>query len=300
VLDLIAALDRGRPERRSGQAGREEPVVLVEDAPGEPKAYAAPGLDPVAPRVAQQGGSAYLKIADGCSAPCAFCAIPLIKGPLRSRTVDEVVADARLLAERGVLELVLVAQDTTAYGRDRGEPDALPALLDALVKAVPQVPWIRLMYAYPQHISQRLIEIMRGHARIGYEILKDSPSRYLRLGASIARHHHERFDALGYPDRIGGDTIPLEARIVALVDVFDALTTDRPYKNAWTMGKALGFLRERSGTHFDPACVLAFFERLDDVRLVRKRLRDAPPREGVGPHAVSRRVLPGSFNPRLR
>ncbi len=152
----------------------------------------------------------------------------------------------------------------------------------------------------PGRLTQEEFEIMRGHARIGYEILKDSPSRYLRLGASIARHHHERYDALGYPDGIGGEAIPLEARIVALVDVFDALTTDRPYKNAWTMGKALGFLRERSGTHFDPACVLAFFERLDDVRLVRKRLRDAPPREGVGPHAVSRRVLPGSFNPRVR
>ena len=160
VLDLIAALDRGRPGSRSDSA------VLVGDAPGECTAYAAPGLDAGAPRVAQQGGSAYLKIADGCSAPCAFCAIPAIKGPLRSRTVDEVVADARLLAERGVLELVLVAQDTTAYGRDRRELDALPALLDALVEAVPQVPWIRLMYAYPQHISARLIETMARHPQV--------------------------------------------------------------------------------------------------------------------------------------
>jgi ribosomal protein S12 methylthiotransferase len=160
VLDLIAALDRGRP------ASRPDPAVLVGDVPGEHTAYAAPGLDTGAPRVAQQGGSAYLKIADGCSAPCAFCAIPSIKGPLRSRTVTDVVADARLLAERGVLELVLVAQDTTAYGRDRRELDALPALLDALVETVPQVPWIRLMYAYPQHISARLIETMARHPQV--------------------------------------------------------------------------------------------------------------------------------------
>jgi ribosomal protein S12 methylthiotransferase len=85
---------------------------------------------------------------------------------LVSRTVGEVLADARTLSERGVLELVLVAQDTTAYGRDRGERDALPALLDALVEAVPQVPWIRVMYAYPQHISARLIETMAHHPQV--------------------------------------------------------------------------------------------------------------------------------------
>jgi ribosomal protein S12 methylthiotransferase len=157
VLDLIAALDRGRPGR---------PAVMVGDASSKSAAYRTPGLDSAAPRAAQQGGSAYLKIADGCSAPCAFCAIPTIKGPLRSRTVDEVVADARGLAGRGVLELVLVAQDTTAYGRDRGERDGLPALLDALVEAVPEVPWIRLMYAYPQHISARLIETMARHPQV--------------------------------------------------------------------------------------------------------------------------------------
>jgi ribosomal protein S12 methylthiotransferase len=150
VLDLIATLDRSRPNTT-------RPAVLVGDSPG---------LDADAPRVAQQGGSAYLKIADGCSAPCAFCAIPSIKGPLRSRPVGEIVADARDLAERGVLELVLVAQDTTAYGRDRGERDGLPALLDALVEAVPQVPWVRLMYAYPQHISERTIETMACHPQV--------------------------------------------------------------------------------------------------------------------------------------
>jgi ribosomal protein S12 methylthiotransferase len=166
VLDLIAALDRGRSTTRPEQPGRVGPAVLVGDAPGASTALASPGLDAAVPRAAQQGGSAYLKIADGCSAPCAFCAIPSIKGPLRSRAVDNVVTDARALAERGVLELVLVAQDTTAFGRDRGERDALPALLDALVEAVPQVPWIRLMYAYPQHISACLIETMARHPQI--------------------------------------------------------------------------------------------------------------------------------------
>jgi ribosomal protein S12 methylthiotransferase len=80
--------------------------------------------------------------------------------------VADIVADARLLAQRGVLEIVLVAQDTTAYGRDRGEQDALPGLLDALAEAVPEMPWIRLMYAYPQHISARTIEAMVRHAQV--------------------------------------------------------------------------------------------------------------------------------------
>ena len=118
------------------------------------------------PRTAIQGPSSYLMIADGCSATCAFCAIPLIKGPLRSRSVDDILADARLLAAQNVSEIVLIAQDTTAFGRDRGESDALAVLLDALVAAVPQVPWIRVMYAFPQHISQRLIETMARYPQI--------------------------------------------------------------------------------------------------------------------------------------
>jgi ribosomal protein S12 methylthiotransferase len=124
------------------------------------------GVRETVPRVAIQGSSAYLKIADGCSAACAYCAIPLIKGPLHSRSAQDVLADARHLAQRGVQEILLIAQDTTAYGRDRGERDALPALLQALTEAVPEVPWIRLMYAYPQHITPRLIETMARQPQI--------------------------------------------------------------------------------------------------------------------------------------
>ena len=117
-------------------------------------------------RTAVQGSSAYLKIADGCSAACAYCAIPLIKGPLHSRPVSAVLADAQEMARRGVQEIILIAQDTTAYGRDRGERDALADLLEGLVAAVPEVPWIRIMYAYPQHITPRLIETMAHHPQI--------------------------------------------------------------------------------------------------------------------------------------
>ena len=110
--------------------------------------------------------TAYLSVADGCDASCAFCAIPRIKGPLRSRPVADILDEARYLVEHGAKELIIVAQDTTAYGHDRGEKDALPDLLRGILRAVPELSWLRLMYAYPQHITHRLIETMAGESRI--------------------------------------------------------------------------------------------------------------------------------------
>jgi len=113
-----------------------------------------------------QGPSAYLKIADGCSAPCAFCAIPLIKGPQRSKEPAAILEEARQLVAQGVQEIILIAQDTTAYGRDLGKKDALPPLMASILEAVPQLPWLRLMYTYPQHITPRLIEMMASHPQV--------------------------------------------------------------------------------------------------------------------------------------
>jgi len=113
-----------------------------------------------------RGPSAYLKIADGCSAPCAFCAIPLIKGPQRSKPRAAILEEARQLVAQGVQEIILIAQDTTAYARDLGEKDALPDLLESILEAVPQLPWLRLMYAYPQHVTPRLIETMAAHPQV--------------------------------------------------------------------------------------------------------------------------------------
>lgn len=112
------------------------------------------------PRQAVLGGAAYLKIADGCDAACAFCAIPLIKGPQRSKSLADVLREAKELAAQGVREVVLIAQDTTAYGRDRSDGDALPGLLQALSREVPSLDWLRILYAYPQHITPRLVETM--------------------------------------------------------------------------------------------------------------------------------------------
>jgi ribosomal protein S12 methylthiotransferase len=117
-------------------------------------------------RVAVQGASAYLKIADGCRRPCAFCAIPGIKGTAVSRPADRILDEARALRDRGVKELILIAQDTTDYGHDLGIKDGLAALLEQLVDAVPDVPWLRVMYAYPGYVTDRLIAVMAEHGQI--------------------------------------------------------------------------------------------------------------------------------------
>jgi ribosomal protein S12 methylthiotransferase len=219
ILTLVEQLD----ERRA-RGIAQEPICHLPETP-----VAGQEVTGV-PRVAVQGASAYLKLADGCRRSCAFCAIPLIKGPAVSRPPEAILADAAWLAGRGVLEIILIAQDTTDYGRDLGmragpalsaaegpalsaalslskgkaegpalstaegpalstaEGPALSAalslskgkaegpalstaeglteLLERLVTAVPQVAWIRLMYAYPDRVTERLIETMARHPQI--------------------------------------------------------------------------------------------------------------------------------------
>lgn len=99
------------------------------------------------------------------------------------------------------------------------------------------------------------LKTMRKHPQIGYEILQDSPSKYLQKGGEIALAHHEKFDGTGYPFGLKGQQIPLSARIVAIADVFDALTSARPYKEAWSLAQAFDYLLEQSGKHFDPELV---------------------------------------------
>jgi ribosomal protein S12 methylthiotransferase len=130
-------------------------------------------------RVSVAGASAYIKVADGCRRPCAFCAIPLIKGTAVSRPVESIINEARQLRDAGVRELVLIAQDTTDYGHDLGIKDGLAFLLEQLVdKVCNEAPhpnpspngrgtkgeggldWIRIMYAYPGYVTDRLIEVM--------------------------------------------------------------------------------------------------------------------------------------------
>ncbi|MGD8967556.1 MAG: 30S ribosomal protein S12 methylthiotransferase RimO [Anaerolineae bacterium] len=155
ILDLVEQFEeRGEPPRPS------QPICHMPAVPSV--AQDTRGVV----RAAMQGASAYLKLADGCRRSCAFCAIPLIKGPAVSRPPEAVLADARRLADLGVQEIILIAQDTTDYGHDLGMEDGLAYLLDQLVAGVPRVPWIRLMYAYPGRITDHLIETMARQSRI--------------------------------------------------------------------------------------------------------------------------------------
>ena len=114
------------------------------------------------------------------------------------------------------------------------------------------------------------LKAMRKHPLIGYEILQDSPSKYLQKGSEIALAHHERFDGTGYPYSLKGQDIPLSARIVAVADVFDALTSIRPYKEAWSIDQALDYIREESGKHFDPTLVTAILSMRDSLEKIQQ------------------------------
>jgi putative two-component system response regulator len=112
---------------------------------------------------------------------------------------------------------------------------------------------------------------MNEHTAIGAAILSDSKCRLMKLAAEIAEAHHERWNGTGYPHGLAGDAIPLSGRIAAVADVFDALTTERPYKSAWTIDQAFDYLDEKAGVEFDAACVAA-------LKSARDRIA-APPRD---------------------
>jgi two-component system response regulator RpfG len=115
---------------------------------------------------------------------------------------------------------------------------------------------------------------MRRHPVIGHEILKGSASKYVRMGALIALGHHEKYDGAGYPNGLVGDHIPLCARIVAVADVYDALTSQRPYKKAWPSEKAYEYLAAQRGKHFDPRLVDAFAGVQREILEVQNEWRD--------------------------
>ncbi|MEZ4833064.1 MAG: 30S ribosomal protein S12 methylthiotransferase RimO [Caldilineaceae bacterium] len=155
VVDLVDQI-------RSGRTGKKRALQRY-SLLGDPDAV----FDNAVPRPPVAAGSAYLKISDGCTAPCAFCTIPSFKGKLKSRPLDAIVDEAQALVRAGARELVIVAQDTTDYGRDFGDPNSLPRLLSAICNRTgPDLRWLRLMYAYPGHVSDELIEVMAREDKI--------------------------------------------------------------------------------------------------------------------------------------
>ncbi len=118
--------------------------------------------------------------------------------------------------------------------------------------------------------------IMQTHVDIGVEILTGSDSSLMNMAAEVAQNHHEKWDGSGYPRAIAGEDIPFTGRIVAVADVFDALTTERPYKKAWSVEDAIEFLKEQRGQHFEEKLVDLFIEILPDILNVRDQYSEQP------------------------
>ena len=114
---------------------------------------------------------------------------------------------------------------------------------------------------------------MQKHTNIGSGILKGKDNKYLLAGEKIANSHHEKYDGSGYPNGLEGEDIPLYGRIVAIADVFDALTTVRPYKKAWPFEDALNYIIENKAQHFDPKLVDIFVKYIDDVKIIYQQFR---------------------------
>ena len=176
--------------------------------------------------------------------------------------------------------------DTAAHIRRMGAYSAVLGRALSLTPAEVE----RIQHASPMHdvgkigIPDRILlkpgrldpdemDIMRQHAVIGSRILSGSSSALLHEGEVIALSHHEKWDGTGYPKGLSGEDIPLAGRICAVSDVFDALTTDRPYKEAFPNDKAYRILREEQGRHLDPEAVHTFFEQIGEIEEIQERYR---------------------------
>jgi putative two-component system response regulator len=198
---------------------------------------------------------------------------------------SEVAAATRKLGEREeeiILRLALAVEyrdnDTgehtlrvARYSRIIAEQLGLPArlcrdiYLAAPLHDVGKVAIPDNILLKPGKLTEEEMTVIRTHATIGEKILANSSCELIQLGAQIAAGHHERWDGAGYPNGLRADAIPVAARVVAVADVFDALTTRRPYKEPMPLDVARNYLVENQGRQFDPACVEAFLSRWDEV-----------------------------------
>jgi len=130
----------------------------------------------------------------------------------------------------------------------------------------------------PDKLTAEEWQIMKTHSQIGYDILAKSEAPLLKLAAEIALHHHEKWDGSGYPSGFKGKDIPESARIVAVADVFDALTMERPYKKAWPVEQAIAMIKENAGQHFDPSIVTCFMDNLPLLLTIKQQWEEMEPK----------------------
>jgi ribosomal protein S12 methylthiotransferase len=187
--------------------------------------------------------TAYLKIAEGCGNSCSFCLIPHLRGPLRSRTESDILAEAAALGSDGVKEINLIAQDTTAYGLDRGDRDAFPRLLKSLDK-VPGIEWIRILYAYPDRITEMLLETMALSSKI---------VPYLDI--PIQHCVPQILEDMGRPPKNPEETIAKIRSIVPRIALRTSVMVGFPGETAADFKALLAFLER---VRFDHVGVFAF------------------------------------------
>lgn len=123
----------------------------------------------------------------------------------------------------------------------------------------------------PARLTTEEFNVMKTHAEIGYNIMSNAESQYLKAGATIALSHHEKYNGSGYPRGLTGEDIPFLGRVVAVADVFDALTSHRPYKKTWTFKEASDYLTEERGKHFDPKLIDLFTSNIEQIRKIYQR-----------------------------
>lgn len=271
-----AGLERLGGILAGGDVGRVEPAPPGHflQGPGTPRF-----LEPGAP-------SAYVKIADGCSRRCAFCAIPAIRGAARSRPVADVVEEASLLAARGVVELNLVAQDTSAYGRDLGDESDLVALVRAL-EEVDGVRWIRLLYLYPDAVTDDLLRAMAASRKLVPYL--DVPIQH--AGAAMLRRMRR-----GHGPKALRDLVRRARRIVPGAFLRTAVLVGHPGETEEDVDALLAFIREAGFDHLG-----AFRYSAEEGTASAKLAATVPKREAYHrfrrvmkeQRAISRRRLEG-------
>ncbi len=173
-----------------------------------------------------------------------------------------------------ILRMALYAKHIAkALGLSQAQQDLL--LQTSPMHDIGKVATPDMILLKPGKLTTEEFAVMKLHASIGFEILSANSSPMLQVAAEIAYTHHEKWDGNGYPRGLKGDNIPLFGRIVAIADVFDALTSVRPYKQAWSVKDASDLLHTSAGNHFDPACVDAFFTDFDEILTIKSHFADA-------------------------
>jgi putative two-component system response regulator len=199
-----------------------------------------------------------------------------------AREVDKATVELVGREEELIRRLALAAERRDSTTGQHIERMAQYSLIVAQALGLPEFACEQIMKAAPMHdvgkvgvpdailnkpgrLTPQEMDQMRLHTVYGYEILSGSSSKLIQLAADIALSHHERYDGAGYPRQLRGEDIPLAARLVSVADVFDALTSVRSYKRAWSAEEALYYLAQERGGQFDAACVDAFLSRRESV-----------------------------------